>query len=448
MIIEQKEHESTQDMMDISDITESIQEIEQSLSPKRQINKNNNIYKPLSPPTNRPNYFKNASNDYISLQNRMEIGSISQLFFRQSIMENELNNFYNCLKEKKYSLQSILPIFDSSPSTDKKINAFKLHDTYLFSFSGSKDGFIGITNFTQFPYQTIAVKCHNGKITDIHTTHKRPLHLYTSAQDGFVKVLDLTRIPTFQTLQIDANEIDYFNENNMYFGDCIINNQGSMIHGFDIKNGGREIYAVDNDGMLIYSDLRTHKTFTYPIAEKKIATIRINPYNNNYFAITENRRKSLQLFDFRMIKINNNIQCIHQRKFKNAQKNINFSHDGSRLLTCGRDDFIRVYENPLNTFNRQYLQIKHSNNTGIWICDFKPEFHPRYPQIVLTGNLERKGIDILYFGSNGQIKQHNVNDLSKTKGVHTFGQFHPRFDDYLFGVTYDKIVMYYRIRDI
>ena len=77
------------------------------------------------------------------------------------------------------------------------------------------------------------------------------------------------------------------------------------------------------------------------------------------------------------------------------------------------------------------MQLKHLNNTGIWICDFKPVFHPKYPQIITTGNMERKGVDVLYFGKNGKIKQHNINDLRKVKSVHTFGQFHPRYDEYL-----------------
>ena len=74
-----------------------------------------------------------------------------------------------------------------------------------------------------------------------------------------------------------------------------------------------------------------------------------------------------------------------------------------------------------------------------------PIFHPRFSEIVLTGSLQHKGIDILYLGKDKKTKSHNIHDLGKVKGVHTFGAFHPKVDDYLFGITYEKMVYYVRV---
>eukprot|EP01084_Bolivina_argentea_P101181 181455_1 len=229
------------DNNDMNDITGSMRD-NLSLSPQR-------TEQTSAPQTAHSNLI--PSQDYIYLQNRMEIGLITAYDFRRIILENELNNFWN-FRKQDYSLQSILPIFDDhTHCTDKKINAFTLHDNELFAFSGTKDGHIGITNFTKIPYETSIVHSHKQKITDIQTTAKRPLHLYTSSQDGTVKILDLTRVPTWQ-----LNE-----DSHSFFGDTVISNDNVMIHGFDIKNSGREILAVDHNGMLLYCDVRTHSNY-------------------------------------------------------------------------------------------------------------------------------------------------------------------------------------------
>ena len=175
-----------------------------------------------------------------------------------------------------------------------------------------------------------------------------------------------------------------------------------------------------------------------------MAAIRVHPVNDYYFAITENRHKSLQFWDFRKIGADFK-EPVHRRTFQRVQHGVNFSSDGSALLTVGRDDYVRVFHDAVNSFYRDEVKIAHSNNTGIWICDFKPIFHPRFSEIVLTGSLQHKGIDILYLGKDKKTKSHNIHDLGKVKGVHTFGAFHPKVDDYLFGITYEKMVYYVRV---
>jgi len=150
----------------------------------------------------------------------------------------------------------------------------------------------------------------------------------------------------------------------------------------------------------------------------------------------------LQLFDFRKM------QSIHRREFTNVQTCVNWSADGERLLSCGRDDVIRCFDDALCTFEQSVIPFRHKNNTGIWISDFKPVFHPKYSEIVVTGNLDKKGIDFIHFGKanvgerQSKAKSFNVNALDRIKSVHSFGAVHERFDDYLFGVTYGKIVFY------
>eukprot|EP01083_Nonionella_stella_P142069 438792_1 len=439
-IAQNDDDDASEHDIDMQDITQSLHEIEDAHSS----HKTNPIYEPLPPPTTRSNSLASSS-DYISLRSQMELGLLSSSDFRSVIHENELNDFWNNITSGQYSLQSVEPIFANSTSTDTKISAFTLHDTDLLSYSGTKDGNIGITNFTQIPYETITVRCHSDKITDIHTSSKRPLHVYTSGFDGKIKILDLMRIPAFQLRETNsANSSMNNHNNNTFFGDTLIDNNGGIIHGFDIKNGGREVYGVDNDGVLMYCDIRTHSNYQYQIAEKKIAAIRIHPLNDNYFVIAENKYKTLQLWDFRYIK-EDKMQCVHQNKCDRVLMTVNWSENGERLLTCGRDDYIRVYGNALNTFKNDVMKMKHKNNTGIWICDYKPVFHPEYSEIVLTGNLDQKGIDVLYFGKDDKTKRYNIHDMTKVRGVHTFGAVHRRHSDYLFGVTYDKLVFYANI---
>ena len=158
----------------------------------------------------------------------MEIGSISSSFFRQSIIENEANAFWNDIKSNKYSLQSAENVFDGNQGRNKKISAFTLHKRELFAFSGSKDGCIAISNFSQIPHQSIPVKRHSSRISDICTSSKRPLHLFCASFDGNVKILDLSRIPSFQFAQSE-------NGNNALFGDAIINNDSVKLHSLDLK---------------------------------------------------------------------------------------------------------------------------------------------------------------------------------------------------------------------
>lgn len=196
--------------------------------------------------------------------------------------------------------------------------------------------------------------------------------------------------------------------------------------------------------MCIDGQLRTHSHSEYQIAEKKVAAIRVHPVNEHYFAITENRHKSLQLWDLRKIGADLK-EPVHRRTFPRVQHGIDFSSDGAALLTAGRDDFVRVFHDPMHSFYGDEVKIAHSNNTGIWICDFKPVFHPRYSEVVLTGSLQQKGIDVLYLGKDQRTKSQNIHDLNRVKGVHSFGAIHPKFEEYLFGISYEKMVFYARV---
>jgi len=375
------------------------------------------------------------TSDYMSMLSNLDLNRGSGRNLRDLIERNEVSAFWDGIQSNQYGLQSVQKPFDGTGSRNAKISAFTVHDTEMFVVNGTKSGWFGVTNFSQHPIDSLAVRVHQERVTDIRTTVQRPLHVYTSSYDGCIKVLDLTRIPTFQA-----------GRNRGLFGDAVVDNDDVKIHGFDVKNAGREILGVDDQGMLIHCDLRTHSTFVYQLAERKIATIRVNPVNEKFFGITESRHKSLQLWDFRKIGADLK-EPVHRRTFAKVQNAINFSSDGSALLAAGRDDFVRVFHDPMHSFYRDEVKVQHWNQTGIWISDFKPVFHPKYAEVVLTGSLRQKGIDVLYLGRDGQTKCRNIHDLERVKGVHSFGAFHPKFDDYLFGVTYEKLVFYARIPD-
>jgi len=437
---ERKDQEEVQsgpisDELSVADIAEGIQRIEDDSRLKQPVSKRRkvqSIYEPLSPPQ-RP--LSLVSNDYMSMWNAIELGKGSPHDLRSILYSNDLADFWNGVEKKQYTLQSVEKPFYRSGSRNEKINAFRVHDTELFVFNGTKDGYFGMTNYSQHPFQSIAVRVHQDRTTDIRTTAQRPLHVYTSSYDGTIKILDLTRIPSFQSQRRSDRGL---------FGDVVVDNDSVKIHGFDIKNGGREILGVDDNGMLLHCDLRTHSNYEYQIAEKKVAAIRVHPVNDCYFAITENRHKSLQFWDFRKIGADFK-EPVHRRTFARVQHGVNFSSDGTALLSVGRDDYVRVFHDAVNSFYRDEVKIQHWNNTGIWICDFKPVFHPRFSEIVLTGSLKEKGIDVLYLGKGGTTKSRNIKDLNQIKGVHTFGEFHPKMDDYLFGICYEKMVYYVRV---
>jgi len=150
-----------------------------------------------------------------------------------------------------------------------------LHKRELFAFAGFKNGNIAISNFTEQPPQSLAIRCHADKVSDLCTTRQNSLNLFSSSFDGRVKVLDLSRILRSE-------------ENGNYFGDTLIDNaENGNIYSLDVKNCGRELIAVDGNGMLLSCDLRTHRHSEQRIAEKKIASIRIHPRNDFYFVIAE-----------------------------------------------------------------------------------------------------------------------------------------------------------------
>lgn len=126
----------------------------------------------------------------------------------------------------------------------------QVHCTEMFVFNGTKDGYFGVTNFSQHPFESIAVRVHNDRMTDIRTAAQRPLHVYSSSYDGTVKILDLTRIPTFQAQRGGVSAANLF-------GDVVVENDSVKVHGFDLKNGGREILGVDDNGMLLHCDVES-----------------------------------------------------------------------------------------------------------------------------------------------------------------------------------------------
>ena len=183
----------------------------------------------------------------------IEIGRGTQRDLRTMLYDNELTSFWNGVKSNQYTLQSVEKPFHRSGSRSEKINAFTVHDTELFVFNGTKDGFFGVTNFSQHPFQSIAVRVHQDRMTDIRTSAQRPLHVYTSSYDGTIKVLDLTRVPTFQAQRNRRSG----NSRSNLFGDAVVDNDSVKIHGFDVKNGGREILGVDDNGMLLHCDVES-----------------------------------------------------------------------------------------------------------------------------------------------------------------------------------------------
>jgi len=429
--VESKRKEQADAVSDGEDITVTDRSTRR---PPGEAKQSEPIYEPLPPPP-RPRSFMVAT-DYMSLWNDVGIGRASMLDLRAAIYDHELSAFWDGVASNEYALQSVeRPFSGSAGVRNEKINAFAVHDTELFAFNGTKDGHFAITNFSNHPFESIAVKIHRDRITEIRTAAQRPLFVYTAGYDGTLKILNLTRIPSFQALRNGAHHL---------FGDAVVDNDSVKIHGFDLRNAGREMLAVDDSGKLLLCDLRTHSNYEYRIAESKVAAIRTHPVDDHYFVIAENRRKSLQLRDFRKIGQDSK-EAVHFRAFPRVQKAINFSSDGTALLSAGCDDFVRVFHAAMHSFDRAEVRMPHSNNTGIWICDFKPVFHPKYSEIVVTGSLQQKGIDCLFLGKDGRRKSHNVRDLANVKGVHSFGAFHPKSDEYLFGVSYEKMVFYARV---
>ena len=228
----------------------------------------------------------------------------------------------------------------------------------------------------------------------------------------------------------------------------------------------------------------------YPIHATKISSIRVHPIESNYFALAGNKYKTVEIWDLRKMDCNkqnsslsnrnsnNNSSCnsnnnngnsgkfsdsknknknisngaVFGKQYSNVVSSLNWSHNGDRLLACGRDNYIHVYNSPaiygFNNISQPHMSFQHNNNTGIWISMFDPVFHPLYPQIVITGNLEKKGIEIIkfpYYGINGKEAKPSskmVGDPQQLRSVFSFGQFHSRRTDYLFGVTYTKVTMW------
>ncbi|KAM0753844.1 WD40 repeat-like protein [Meredithblackwellia eburnea MCA 4105] len=216
--------------------------------------------------------------------------------------------------------------------------------------------------------------------------------LYSSSYDCTVRVTDLHTSQSSEV--IDADRFD---------------NNEPLVHTVDFTQDGNEIWACDNNGGIIFRDLREplETTRRWQVEKYKIGCISLNPVRR-FTAVTAHLKREMRLWDLQKLlgmptdsPMELYDECVVSRfGFEKACTSAYWDPTGTRILSTAYDDTIRVWDG-INPDNLAALNeeggfdpaqyIHHDVQTGRYCSVFKATWvtSPTPVPIFTIGDMQR-----------------------------------------------------------
>ncbi|GAA5908422.1 hypothetical protein JCM6882_007932 [Rhodosporidiobolus microsporus] len=201
----------------------------------------------------------------------------------------------------------------------------------------------------------------------------------------------------------------------------------ALIHAFDFDATGNEIWASDNNGGLIFRDLREPKENAkrWDVDGHKIGCVSLNPANPR-LAVTAHLKRYMRLWDLSLLRglptdtPTDEIldkALLHEYAHEKACSAAYFDPTGTRVASTSYDDAIRVWDvDPKKTSDypeggkwKPSKKITHNCQVGRYVTVLRAHWStvPSYPPHLHIGNMART-LDVL--SPDGTAVKHFTND--------------------------------------
>ncbi|KAH9515589.1 WD repeat-containing protein 76 [Bulinus truncatus] len=278
----------------------------------------------------------------------------------------------------------------------------------LISIAGDKYGHIGFWDVTKQDSDDLvtAFKPHIKPVSHLAISPLMSHKLYSCSYDA--------------TLRCGDFEKGVFDE---IFS--VPEEHGDLFRNFDFVDSDNTMLVSQYSGNVSLIDTRTPTTsaeHVYQVSSKSLRSVSVNPVHSHHF-ITAGNDAYINLWDLRFIrhKSPKPIQMIH-----NHSKSVTcayFSPNGHKILSSSTDNTILVHE--MNEAVKVELtkRIQHNNNTGRWLTNFQPKWHPNVEDVFVSGSMKYPR-EIEVFHSNGTVLKALKNE-DHLSSVCSLNVFHP-----------------------
>jgi hypothetical protein len=151
------------------------------------------------------------------------------------------------------------------------------------------------------------------------------------------------------------------------------------------------LYLGMKSGEVIVKDLRTAKAVSHALHDKKVSGLAVNPCNANMIA-TSALDRSLCLWDVRKLKAAKD--AVSVGLFEASVSSVAFDPSGTRVVGTSMDDTVRLFDVKASDFQKSVVRIRHNNQTGRWLTNFKAIFDPSGKHVVVGSLQQPRGIDV------------------------------------------------------
>ncbi|ELT91111.1 hypothetical protein CAPTEDRAFT_201356 [Capitella teleta] len=296
-------------------------------------------------------------------------------------------------------------------------------EEHLLVAAGSKWGELGIWNADAEQIVNDSVCCftpHSRPVNHLVFSALQPQQLFSCSYDGTLKCADL-KVGEFLDTYITPEDDDI------------------RLNCFDLLSDS-SLVVSQSDGRVALVDPRvgTLAQSTSSLHMKSIRGINIHPNDDNYF-ITASVDTTIGLWDRRKLSKGSNkpLQTLNHAKSVDSAR---FSPNGRYILSCSIDDQVKVFDSSnlskitLHSSMRfvfaPFLLVlsyestdRHNNQTGRWLTNFKPSWHPVSEDIFVIGSMDRpRRIEIF---DNKCRSQHKLLCADNLNSVCSLNVFHP-----------------------
>ncbi|XP_071956594.1 WD repeat-containing protein 76-like [Antedon mediterranea] len=239
--------------------------------------------------------------------------------------------------------------------------------------------------------------------------------LFTCSYDGTVKCGDLNNMVFNDIYSTDPEEdlwISYMD---------LLSPDGSQLL---VSQNRKNAYVA-----LVDQRKSSSSVPSYMLHDRKIKTLSIHPQKRNHF-ITASNDRTVALWDLRMLKEQGTNKPLEVIRHTRAVSSAFFSPiTGRKVLSTSFDDHIRIAE-----FNESgstagfelKLKLRHNNQTGRWVSNFRAQWHPQLEDIFVVGCMDRpRRIEI--YSTDGNVL-HNCMDDEYLASICSINEFHPSRD--------------------
>eukprot|EP01134_Creolimax_fragrantissima_P005707 CFRG5707T1 len=285
--------------------------------------------------------------------------------------------------------------------------------------SGNKVGEVGIWDVDRKYVEeedhlvTMTYKLHNRPVTGLCVNPFQQNQIYTSSYDGTACILDL------QHQHSDAFFVD----------DSV-----SLTTSVASRNENNIVYLCDNVGQLFISDMRTRESSKEAavtirdLHDKKITCVDSHP--SKPVIVTSSLDRTACIWDLRKLSVKGQSKPVHTQTNRLSVSSAYFSPNGDRVITTNMDDTIRLWKYA-DEKKHETVVIKHNNQTGRWISNFRAKFIGEHHFHV--GNMKRS-VDI--FADTSTLTR-QLEDVDLLTAIPAVNDYHPGFGE-LVGGTYGR----------